>query len=532
MLKNKFVLFSLLVIIILSVFVRVYKLTSVPPSLNWDEVAASYNAYTIKNWFRDEYGNFLPLVFKSFGDDKHPVHIYFTALVYTVFGVSDFTSRLSSVLISVGAVIGVLLYCKYQFKNQWIGLVSSLLIAISFYHIHYSRGLWEANFAISLFILAVGLFSYGVSKSRFILLASFGIFGLSLLSYHSSKVVVFPLVILLVILNFDKERINKYLLLGLAIFGLFCSLLVIEPRLLGIERAKQTRLDPRLVENTFLYKKTGNELLGRIEASSVYYKNYFTYNYLFEIGDQEPRGSANVGGQFYKFYVILAPLGFITLFIRRRFKELIFLTVWLLFAPIPAALAGANPNATRAIFMLGPLEILSAAGIGILISNLKSQVKSGFAFVILSLILAVSFYPKYLKYINTYPQEEAIQWQYGLKQAVEHVKDNPDYRRIYVTKIRSQPYIFFLNYLNVPLPELLASVKYDNSGSKSYNTIESFDKYNFGNWDYIESQPIDGILYILTQSEYTGLRHMNDFTIKQIINYPGGDVAFYLISSY
>ena len=52
----------------------------IPASLNWDEVAAGYNAYTIANWGKDEWGKSFPMVFTSFRDDKHPVHIYITSV--------------------------------------------------------------------------------------------------------------------------------------------------------------------------------------------------------------------------------------------------------------------------------------------------------------------------------------------------------------------------------------------------------------------------------------------------------------------
>jgi len=89
-------LYILAVILIAAAVVRFIKLDQVPPSLNWDEVAAGYNAYTIANWGADEYGNKFPIVFKSFGDDKHPVHIYLTALIVKVFGLSDFSARAGS----------------------------------------------------------------------------------------------------------------------------------------------------------------------------------------------------------------------------------------------------------------------------------------------------------------------------------------------------------------------------------------------------------------------------------------------------
>jgi len=47
-------LIILAMILVLGAILRFYKLDQIPPSLNWDEVAAGYNAYTIANWGADE----------------------------------------------------------------------------------------------------------------------------------------------------------------------------------------------------------------------------------------------------------------------------------------------------------------------------------------------------------------------------------------------------------------------------------------------------------------------------------------------
>ena len=90
---NKLTYIFLGLIVLLSILLRFYKLDTIPTSLNWDEIAAGYNAYTIANWGADEYGNKFPVVFKSFADDKHPVHIYITAAIVKMFGLSDFKVR-------------------------------------------------------------------------------------------------------------------------------------------------------------------------------------------------------------------------------------------------------------------------------------------------------------------------------------------------------------------------------------------------------------------------------------------------------
>ncbi|KKQ96399.1 MAG: hypothetical protein UT23_C0032G0001, partial [Candidatus Woesebacteria bacterium GW2011_GWA1_39_12] len=70
--KKKLVnLVPIFAVILLALFLRVYKLGDIPPSINWDEAAVGYNAFSIANFGRDEWGNVFPLVFKSFEDYKH-----------------------------------------------------------------------------------------------------------------------------------------------------------------------------------------------------------------------------------------------------------------------------------------------------------------------------------------------------------------------------------------------------------------------------------------------------------------------------
>ena len=54
--------FWLILILALAAFLRFYKIGQVPPSLNWDEVAIGYNAYSILKTGKDEWGVPFPLL--------------------------------------------------------------------------------------------------------------------------------------------------------------------------------------------------------------------------------------------------------------------------------------------------------------------------------------------------------------------------------------------------------------------------------------------------------------------------------------
>lgn len=530
---SRFYSYVFILVFLIGCFLRLYKLDKIPPSLNWDEVAAAYNAYTIKNWAKDEWGNTLPLVFTSFRDDKRPVHIYLTSLLYSVLGENDFVARFSSAILGIIMIPLFFVFGKLYFKNELAGLFSSIAIAFSTYDIFYSRGLWEAHFALFFLVLGLVLFKASVDGRCILYPLAYFSFGLSLISYHSSLVVV-PVLVFLVSFFYIKNNFGNfyYFSLGIFVFLVFLSLLFWEPRLLGIARIDQNKMPKEIVENTFLYKKTGNVVLGQIEYSLRDYKNYFSYDYLFVSGSKYPRASMGYGGMFSRAVFLLALIGFLFLFFKKLFSSLVLLVGWFLLAPIPAAFAGGEPNATRAIFMLGPPEILAGFGFASVYLFVRGRFfKYSLTLLFVSILLAESFYQLVYFYRN-YSKDKAIEWQYGMKEIVNFVLSKPEYEKVYMDNIRQQPYIFFLWYGKVPLPNFLESVKYEESDSKSFNTVFSFGRYQFGGWDWVNSYPDLRVLYVLEPYKYSGLRWKDSFDVVKLVKYPGGGDAFYLVSVF
>jgi hypothetical protein len=78
-----------------------------PPGFYIDESSIAYNAHTIAERGRDEYGEPWPLYFRAFGDYKNPVYIYLLAAVFRVTGPSQLAARLLSA--ALGALAALLL---------------------------------------------------------------------------------------------------------------------------------------------------------------------------------------------------------------------------------------------------------------------------------------------------------------------------------------------------------------------------------------------------------------------------------------
>lgn len=529
--KNK--IYAVLILIVVFSFVlRVYKIDSIPPSLTWDETAVGYNAYTIANWGRDEYGKILPLYFKSFGEDKQPVHIYIAAIFIKLFGLSEFSIRISSAIFGTLNVLIIFFLARILFKNNLIGIFASLFLSLSPQNMFFSRFNHEANFA--LFFLMLGLylfFKVVIEKKKNLLPISLLSFLLSTISYHAAEIVVPLIVILLLFLYFKdiyKNR-NSLLITGLLLLG-FILLCIFNPQILGFERYNQTKQGSSEVEKTETFKRTHNYLLGRIDLIFSQYLLHFSSKYLFESGDKNPRLSAQGSGEFYNIDALFLILGLLYL-ITKRSKESLLVFSWALLGPLPSSLFAEAPHAGRAAFMMGSWQLLAASGFFFLMNLFKKIYWKWIIGTIFIVILIMSLISYLNNYFDEFPKRYSIDWQYGMKQIVKYVKIHPEYSQVYMTEARAQPYIFFLFYLNTPLPELLNTVIYNRSESRSYSAVAYFDKFYFSNWDPIESFPNKGVLYVLTPSEYDGLRHKADFEAKKVIYYPNDTTAFFIVTA-
>ncbi|MFC1710451.1 ArnT family glycosyltransferase [Patescibacteria group bacterium] len=166
--KVKVILF---LIIVVAAVLRLVSLGNNPSHLSQDEAALGYNAYSILKTGKDEYGQVLPLVFKSFGDYKPGLYIYMTVPSVLVFGLSEFAVRLPSALAGILAVylvfrIVVLAVSNDNSKRNGItlGLLASFFLAINPLHVNLSRAAWETNLSLTLVLLAILMFYKALNK--------------------------------------------------------------------------------------------------------------------------------------------------------------------------------------------------------------------------------------------------------------------------------------------------------------------------------------------------------------------------------
>jgi len=229
---------GLILVLLLAALLRLLFLGEYPAGLNADEAALGYNAYSLIQTGADEHGVSWPLVFRSFDDYKPPLYVYIVLPFVYLFGLTPFVVRLPSALLGIATVYLTYLLVNQLFPKQELAvggkklrlsLLTAFLLAISPWHLHFSRGAWEVN--VALFFLTLGLYAFfkALNSPRFYILSALS-FVASLYTYHSIRIIAPLLLLVLVILHHKqlltqlKNSASRGFLLVAFILGLFLTL--------------------------------------------------------------------------------------------------------------------------------------------------------------------------------------------------------------------------------------------------------------------------------------------------------------------
>ena len=496
--RNNFILAS---IIVIAVFLRLWHLGSVPISPDWDEVSLGYNAYSILETGRDEYGNFMPIMLKSFGDYKPALYAYVAIPSVKLFGLNIFALRLPSAVFGVFSVLLTFLLVKELFKNDKLALVSAFMMAISPWSIQFSRAAFEANLGLLLNLLAAIFFIKGLKKSYLLIFSSL-FSALSIYSYQSEKIFA-PLFMLVLITIYRKELFTlarKYILLFFSV-GILIALPIIfatitNPQSLNRARSASFISDNNLFHNTTRIEidQGSNDYIGLVldNRRVVYmkqilgsYLSHFDPNWLFINGDL-PRHHAPSMGLLYlwEFPFLLTGIYFLIFDNRVRGKTKLLIFSWFLLAPIPASITNDVPHAVRTLNFLPTFQIFVAVGLVYFYLNLTQKIKQRIVRngIMAAVVLLIVF--NFIYYLNQYFVQQnyfySKDWQYGYKQAIDYVsKEKEKYNKVVVSDEvpLDQSYMFFLFYLKYP-PQKYQVI---SNGVNNHN----FDIFEFRkiNWD-------------------------------------------------
>lgn len=533
---NKKEKITFILIMLLAIILRFYQLGWVPTSIDWDEAALGYNAYSVLKTGRDEYGAFLPLTFRSFDDYKPPLYIYLTVPSIAIFGLNEFAVRFPSAIIGVLTVIATFFLVRELFGRKSLAFLSMFLMAVSPWSLQFSRVAFESNLALGTVVIGATFFIIGVKRIPILFLCSAVFFALSLYAYHSTRVFA-PLLLIGLVIVFRKELlvIRKYVFAAI-IIGVIISFPLVgiltskegQLRLKGVSAfADQTGLLRRNIVK--IEEDQKSEFLGgklfhnrRITYVITLFQNYISHfkpNWLFVTGDLNRHHVPDMGMLYLvELPFILAGIYFLISDkkINLKGKKIIFW--WFLIAPIAAAPTTQVPHSIRTLSFLPTWHVFTAFGIILLYDMIKGKriLSKVLPSIIITFFLANFVYYLHQYYIHM-SYEYSFDWQYGYREIADEVKKlEPKYEKVIISPKLDQPHMFFLFYLKYDPQKYLEEGGTKSSGFKDLE--HKFGKYEFRFFDFSKESERQKYLFVGTPDEIP----IGQKTIKTIYH-PNGD---------
>ncbi len=493
--------------LVVGAILRLIYLGSIPVGFTPDEASQGYTAYSILKTGRDEWGNFLPLSsFKSFLDYKAPLQTYLMVPAIAVFGLNEFSVRLPSAVFGILSIYALYLLCQKLFpKHPKIAGLAALLLAISPWHIQFSRMALEVNLTSLLIPLGLYLFLKGEEDEKFYIF-SLTSFGIGLYAYHAARLFI-PLFGLFLILNsfknIKKISLNRFLTL-IFVTAIFIAPIATDMIFGGSSKRGAdvmiTKMDRGRIQSIsnaayFSDLKSVNPILPRVfhnkltSLASQFVENYLSYFSLpfwFTEGGREITYSIIPGRGLLHFWVL--PLVLTGIYLLLSNKELSksakILIFWGLIAAIPAALTKEGYRPNRAGSFLVYWELIAAIGLYFILEA-KFKFKKLFfsAFFGLSVLLTIFYFEDY--FFNskvTYPRAMAYGWRDVVK-FVSGIENN--YEQVMVDK-GTQSQSFFAFYQKTD------PVKFQNESSNWQKKLDSqpvayldqLDQYSLGKYNF------------------------------------------------
>lgn len=493
MVMHKMKVILLCFVILVASICRFYLLGDIPIGLGNDEANTGYDAYSVLKTGKDQWGQFLPLTFKGFGDYRTPLYTYLAVPTVAVFGLNEFAVRFPSAIFGVMTIVITYFLINQLFKNQLMSLAGSFILAINPWHIGMSRVAMEANVALFFIVLGLCLFLKSLERS-YLFPLSFISFVFSFYCYTSTRLFVPLLLLVLFFLHLRWYKFqNKFLLSGIVI-----SLVLILPILLTGKETAKVRFGQVNFTRDVTLVNTINEKIGEcykdwpsfacriaFNKVTVYsqkllsnYLHHFSFDFLFTLGAPSQWAILPKRGLLYFFELPLLSAG-IFLLISRKDKNTALLIGWMLLSPLADTFTS-DGHYVRSFIFLPSFQIIEAYA-AVTIWQFFTRKK----FILLPIIMLAffeffAFIPEYISY---FPKFYSAYSHYGYRQLYQYLKGVEDkYNEIHVSydAYNTKQYILYLFYSRFdPLTYQTTNEIVRSEGADGWVDVTRVGKYYF-----------------------------------------------------
>lgn len=526
--------------VLTTLFVRFYKLGSLPTGLYWDEMAMYVDVKSIIETGNDMHGNpWHQLIYPSYGDYKLPVYIWFASIGSKLVGLSEFSLRLPSAIAGVVSIVTAFFIARELFnKSSFKNIISScvaVMVAMSPWSVTFSRTAFEGHLAQAFFALSVLFLLRSKKNSLTTVLAV--LFGVVATYTYFSVRFVWP-VVFSVIWLYDleitadfKNSIKSFLaqLLRLLVpLAVYAVLLVpfyqadyfSEMERFRYDTSSLLKHESQIVTSNTYVKAAGNTGLDRmlfhrhlifLRELSKNYSDHLSLSYIFIYGDENLRHGTGQFGLFLFSTFTFFIFGLFQLFQKEKRVGLVLL-VWWLASLLPASIPESTPHALRSLNALLPIAMIIGYGLGSTINFIndfknKTHVSLSLATLCAVLFLEYSFFAYH--YFNVYPQLSASSWQDGFREVSQKLAAvRKDKQKVVVALSDDKFYLWVMGY------GLYTGAEYNTWTSSSF-IFRDFDAITFGNVTSIVDETNTPYLVVTTEKRLQEAQQLKTLYITE-----------------
>jgi hypothetical protein len=470
---------------VIAVITRFYKLGVTPLGITWDEAAIAYNGWAVWTVYRDEWLHLLPISFQSFGDYKAPLAMYLVGPLMALGGPQPFLIRLPFAAAGIVTIFAIgwlvwellCLFKKDQTGNQWWALFASFLVMVSPWHHHFSRVGFESGLALCAVTVGMALLIRWLRLSSqppsskittswwalaLTLLLAVGWFGASFYAYHSAKIVVPLLGLVCISLWFRLLRHQ----LGMLAVALVVGILILVPfgydSVYGPGAARLQQI------TVFTQDKPLSE---KVMTVIQQYGQHWSPQFLVQGHvDSLRHGDGHWGVLFYTDFALFlcGLIGFVLLSRGRENRDDTFVSLarfgllWIVVGLVPPALGmDGIPHSNRALLALPGFILVCTAGAKFAVEYIEQSRANkiytgshGEKNIVLKAVAGswvlfhALFFVAYVhNYYSSYTAQSSAAFQAGYRElmtALIPLEKEHSWEKILISSTYGQPYIYTL----------------------------------------------------------------------------------------
>ena len=436
---SHFKLLLLILITILAAFLRLYRIDAVPPGDGHDPALYGVDALAILEGER-------PIFLESnFG--REALYSYLVAACYLVLGPGTLAIHVTSVIVGILTIPAVFMAAEVLFAthedsllSRHGGLLSALVMAISYWHLNWSRYGVRAILVPLIAALVVYSLWRGFRTGSRWAFAGCGFFlGASMYTYQAARLL--PLLVLVGFgaVAWSRRSLTRADVLNLGIV-IAISIVVFAP--LGYYFVEHPGSFSGRVEQAFVISDASETAGGAQALLDQTIKLLLMFGIR---GDSEPFSTIPRRPALNPFLALALCLGIIICLRRLRTLSFLLVVTWLALMSVPGMLAQYGPTAKRTIGALPAVTMLIAIGLLVPCDAIRRRIGqragavSRIAYLVATLIviggLVYTAGVTYRDYFLIWAENPALftHFEVGLSEIGRYIGQLPSDERVYVS---------------------------------------------------------------------------------------------------